>query len=258
MQCKKFEFTASAYVDRQLPEVEAAEYRSHLSACNDCRLHLVEIEQVSLLFRDFEEPETPRELHSYIMTEARRHSNHEISFAQRAVEWLTKLNPRLVAYTTGLVLSVFSFGILLSSFKPIPVESLSRGALMESEQAAIFPVISGSDREYHSYNGLPAGDGADADENYYQLPRVLDNSALVSFSYTAYKQGGNETMSALVEVDEDGRAKLVDMIDTPKDSFLIEQLWWTLSNRTFQPATVSGHPVPTRIILLVERMDVSG
>lgn len=258
MECKKFELTASAYVDRQLPEVESAEYRSHLSVCDDCRLHLVEIEQMSLLFRDFEKPETPRELNSYIMTEARRHANKEINFGQLMVEWIAKLNPRLVAYATGVVLSVFSFGILLSSFKPISVESLSRGAIMESEQAAIFPVISGSDREYHSYNGLPADEGAPGDEHYYQLPRVLDNSALVSFSYIAYKQGGNEGMSALVEVDSDGCAKLVDMIDTPKDPFLIEQLWWTLSNRTFQPATVSGHPVSTRIILLVERMDVSG
>ena len=255
MECKKFELTASAYADRQLPEVEAAEYRSHLSVCNDCRLHLVEIEQVSLLFRDFEEPETPRELHSYVMMEARRHANKEISFVQLMVEWLMKLNPRLVAYSTGVVLSVVSFGVLFSSFKPIPVGS---SGIMEAEQVAIFPVISGSDREYHSYNGLPADEGSSGDEHYYQLPRVLDNSALVSFSYIAYKQGGNETMSAMVEVDPDGRARLVDMIDSPKDPFLIEQLWWTLSNRTFQPATVSGHPVSTRIILLVERMDVSG
>ena len=255
MECKKFELTASAYADRQLPEVKAAEYRSHLSVCNDCRLHLVEIEQVSLLFRDFEKPETPRELHSYIMTEARRHANKEISFVQLMVEWLLKLNPRLVAYATGVVISVVSFGVLFSSFRPIPVGG---GEIMEAEQVAIFPVISGSDREYHSYNGLPADEGSSGDEHYYQLPRVLDNSALVSFSYIAYKQGGNEGMSAMVEVDPDGRARLVDMIDTPKDPFLIEQLWWTLSNRTFQPATVSGHPVSTRIILLVERMEVSG
>jgi hypothetical protein len=254
MECKKFELTASAYADRQLPEVEAAEYRSHLSVCEDCRLHLVEIEQVSLLFREIEQPETPRELHGYIMTEARRRANREISLGQIAVAWLQKLNPRLVAYATGIVISVFTFGVLFSSIKPIPVGSRT----MEIEQVAIFPVVSGSDREYHSYNGLPPDDGSPADDHYYQLPRVLDNSALVSFSHIAYQKGGSEGMSAMVEVDSDGNAKLVDMIDTPKDTSLIEQLWWTLSNRTFQPATVSGHPVSTRIILLVERMDVSG
>jgi hypothetical protein len=65
-------------------------------------------------------------------------------------------------------------------------------------------------------------------------------------------------MSALVEVDSDGRGRLVDMLNSPNDPYLIEQLWWSLRNRTFQPATVSGHPVPTRIILLVEKVDVSG
>ena len=253
MECKKYEFTASAYADRQLPETEAAEYREHLSVCEGCRLHLVEIEQVSLLFRDVEQPETPRELHSYIMTEATRRANREISPRELMIEWLQKLNPRLVAYTTGIVISIISFGTLFSSFKPIPV-----GGITETEQAAIFPVISGSDREYHSYNGLPSDNGSTEDEHYYQLPRLLDNSALVSFSHIIYQKAGNAGMSAMVEVEPDGRARLVDMIDSPEDPYLIEQLWWSLSNRTFQPATVSGQPVPTRIILLVERMDVSG
>jgi hypothetical protein len=253
MECKKFESMASAYADRQLPEAEAAEYRGHLSACDGCRLYLVEIEQVSLMFRDVARPETPRELHSYIMMEATRRANGEVSLRRRMVEWVQKFNPRLVSYTAGVIISVISFGMLFSSFRPIPV-----GGITETEQAAIFPVISGSDREYHSYNGLPPGNTSAEDDHYYQLPRLLDNSALVSFSHIVYQKGGNAGMSAMVEVEPDGRARLLDMIDAPEDPYLIEQLWWSLSNRTFQPATVSGQPVPTRIILLVERMDVSG
>lgn len=252
MECKKFELIASSYADRQLPEVEADEYRAHLSVCADCKLHLAEIEQVSLLLRSSQQPETPRELRSYIMTEATRRAKREINLSHLMIEWLQKLNPRLVAYTAGIVISVVSFGVLFSSFKPIMA-----GEIPGTEQAAIFPVISGSDREFHSYNGLPP-DGSTEDDHYYQLPRVLDNGSLVSFSHILYQKAGNEGMSAMVEVEPDGRARLLDMIDTPNDPYLIEQLWWSLSNRTFQPATVSGHPVPTRIILLVERMDVSG
>jgi hypothetical protein len=65
-------------------------------------------------------------------------------------------------------------------------------------------------------------------------------------------------MSALVEVDSDGHGTLLNVIDAPQDPYLVEQLWWSLRDRTFQPATVSGRPVSTRIILLVEKMDVSG
>ena len=61
---------------------------------------------------------------------------------------------------------------------------------------------------------LPAGktvlvilpdSGSTDTQQYYQLPRVLDNSALVSFSHIAYQKPGNQGMSALVEVDPDGK-----------------------------------------------------
>jgi len=253
MECKKFELAASAYLDRQLSETDTAAYRTHLSTCADCSLHLEEIEQVSLLFRDVSEPETPRELHSYVMTEVKRRARQEISLGQRLLGGLLKFNPRVVAYTAGLVISLTSFGTLFSSFRPIPV-----GSIVETEQVAIFPIVSGSDREYHSYNGLPSDTTVSEEENYYQLPRMLDNNALVSFSHLVNQRSGNEGISAMVEIDSDGRANLIDVLGGPKDPFVVEQLWWSLHDRIFQPATVSGRPVPTRIILLVEKVDVNG
>ena len=188
-----------------------------------------------------------------VMREVPGHARKEITVEQRAVGWLTKLNPRLVAYSAGSVISAMLFALVFSGFRPIPVP-----AVEANETALIFPVVSGSDREYHSYNNLPQDADATPEEHYYQLPRVLDNSALVSFSHTVYRNPGNEAMSAMVEVDSDGRAQLIDVLNAPKDPYVIEQLWWSLRNRTFQPATVSGHPVPTRIIMFVEKVDVSG
>jgi hypothetical protein len=252
MECKKFELTASAHLDRQLDEREAIEYRRHLLTCDGCRLRLAETEAVSLVLKTAEHPPVPRELRSYVMTEATRRARNEISLAESLVLWLQKLNPRPIAYATGLIISVLSFATLFSSFRPIPLGGT------ESRQVAIYPIINGSDREFHSYNNLPP-DASSADSlHYYQLPRVLDNSALVSFSHIAYQKAGNQGMSALVEVDSEGRGSLVDVLDAPKDPYLIEQLWWSLQDRTFQPATVSGHPVPTRIVLLVEKVDVTG
>jgi len=253
MECKKFELTASAYIDRQLGEMEAVEYKEHLSGCPCCRLHLTELEEMSLVLRKTDQPEVPRELRSYVMNEATRRAKNEISFGESVVLWLLKLNPRPVAYAAGLVISLVSFTSLFSSFRPIPL-----GATPTVQAAAIYPIISGSDREYHSYNNLPQDGNSSDSTNYYQLPRVPGNSALVSFSHIAYQKAGNQGMSALVEVDSDGRGTLVDVLNAPKDPYLIEQLWWSLRNRTFQPATVEGHPVPTRIILVVEKVDVSG
>jgi len=255
MECKKFELAASAYIDRKLKEVEANEYRLHLLSCTGCRIHLAETQAVSLSLKSTDRPELPRELHSNIMREATRRARKEITFSELVFEWLLKLNPRPVSVAAGILISVVSFTSLFSSFRPIPLDGLGP----RNEAAAIYPIISGSDREYHNYNNLPPLDSASAtSSDYYQLPRVLDNSALVSFSHIAYQKPGNQGMTALVEVDPDGRGRLIDVIDPPSDSYMVEQLWWSLRDRTFQPATVSGHPVPTRIILLVEKMDVGG
>ncbi|MEN3330720.1 MAG: putative zinc-finger [Blastocatellia bacterium] len=253
MECKKFELMASAYLDRQLTDAEMVAYRAHLSACDDCRLHLVEVEQASLMLRELPPLDTPRELHSYVMREVASRARKEISIEQRAVAWLMRFNPRLVAYSAGFVISAMLFALVFSGFRPIPVP-----AVEANETAMIFPVVSGSDREYHSYNNLPQDKDSALEEHYYQLPRVLDNSALVSFSHIVYHNPGSEAMSAMVEVDPDGRAQLIDVLNAPKDPRVVEQLWWSLRNRTFQPATVSGRPVPTRIIMFVEKVDISG
>jgi hypothetical protein len=252
MNCKKFGMTASAYIDRQLAEDEMTAYREHLSECFACRLDLAETEAASSILRRADHLEAPRELHSYVMSEVSRHAANEVGVFQRFFEWVLKLNPQPIAYASGAIISLVLFGATFASFRPIPLSGV------RVVDVAIVPAIHGSDSEYHSYNNLPPDKSVAASEHYYELPRVLDNSALVSFSHIAYQKPGNQGMSAMVEVGEDGRAKLVDVLDSPKDPYVIEQLWWSLRSRTFQPATVSGHPVSTRIILLVEKMDVGG
>jgi len=248
-----FKPAASSYLDRQLSEIEANVFEGHLSICADCRAHLAETERVSLMLRQADRPSVPRELRSYIMTEAKRRSSGEVTVGRRIFEWLLKLNPRPVGFAAGAAVSTLLFGVLFSVAKPIPTN-----AVASTQEVAIFPVVSGSDLEFHMYNDLPPDAETDEANHYYELPRVLDNSSLVSFSHIAYQKPGNEGMAALVEIGLDGSAKLVDVLAAPKDPFMIEQLWWSLHNRAFQPASVSGRPVATRIVLFVEKVDVSG
>jgi anti-sigma factor RsiW len=252
MQCKKVESLTSAYLDRRLSEREASAFHSHLSECGPCRSYLMEVEEVSLALRRSDHPEAPRELRSNVMNYLERRAKNQISAGERVTEWLMKFNPRPMSYAAGVVASTILFAFLLSGLKPIPATGT------KVERAAILPVMSGSNIEYHAYNDLPRDNASSDDGQYYQLPRVLNNSALVSFSHIAYQKAGDEGMAALVEVDADGSARLVNVLDEPGDPYLVEQLWWSLSNRTFQPAIVEGHAAPTRIVLLVEKMDVGG
>ncbi|HVF89941.1 MAG TPA: zf-HC2 domain-containing protein [Blastocatellia bacterium] len=257
MNCKKYKLMASDYLDRQLSREDSVDYLSHLEGCADCRAYLEEIGETSLILRRLEEPRPPEELQSYIMTAVARRSSNESDFGQRSFEWLLRLNPLPISYLAGALASVVLFTFVLSAFKPLPVLGAD-GRQIISIPVIAGPVVKGSEPEYNSYNNLPPNAASTGNQNYYELPRVIDNGSLVTFSHIAYDKVGTESMSALVEVSSDGHAELLEVLEEPRDPVLVEQLWWSLSKPTFQPARVEGRAVPTRIVLLVEKVDVSG
>jgi len=257
MNCKKYKSIASDYLDRRLSQEAAIEYVSHLEACADCRAHLEEMRETSLVLHRLEEPDVPEELHSYIMTTVSRRSSREMSLRQRTFEWLLRLNPLPISYLTGALASVVLFSFVLSAFKPLPVLG-EDGRNIISIPVIAGPVVTGSEPEYNSYNNLPPNAASNGNQHYYELPRLIDNGSLVTFSHIAYDKVGTESMSALVEVSSDGHAELLEVLEEPRDPALVEQLWWSLSKPTFQPARVEGRAVQTRIVLVVEKVDVSG
>ena len=249
MNCKSSKLKASAYLDGQLNGEEYAFYRGHLLVCPGCREHLAETEITSMMLKRVGRVDVPRELRSYIMTAVEKESAAGINFGQRALYWLLSLNPKPLSYATGVVASLLLFAFMLSGFRPIPV---TKGSI---SQTFVLPNVTSSGAEYRSYNDIPAGH--DLVENY-QLPRVLGNDAVVGFSNLAYKKPGNETMWSLIEISPDGRGNVVDMLQEPNDSNMVEQLWWFVTEKSFQPALVEGRPVPTRIVFVSEKIDVSG
>ena len=257
MNCKKYRLMASDYMDRQLSEEDSIDYVSHLEGCGDCREYLEEIRDTSLVLRRVEEPEVPGELKSYIMASVSRRSSRGVSLGQRAYEWLLRLNPLPISYLAGAMASLVMFAFVLSAFKPLPLTG-DDGSRLIAVPVITGPIVTGSEPEYNRYNNLPPTTASTGDESYYELPRVIDNGSLVTFSHIAYDKVGTESMSALVEVSSDGHAELLEVLDEPRDPELVEQLWWSLSKPTFQPARVKGRAVQTRIVLVVEKVDVSG
>jgi Putative zinc-finger len=259
MKCKKFESRASEYLDRRLDQNETIEYRSHLSVCEDCSLQLAETEAVSLALKRSVVPETPRELYSYIMTEVERHAGREISMEQRLYEWLLRLNPRPLSYATGVVVSTILFAFILLAVKPIPIMGSASAA---TRHADAIQKVTSPEEEYNAYNDIPSDGGLDDTDHSYELPRVLDDSSFVSFNHISYEQPGSDGIAFIVEVSPDGRGELVEVLSDPPNNppspQVVEELWWSLSKRTFQPAMVEGRPVSTRIVVLVEKMDVRG
>jgi hypothetical protein len=258
MSCKEFALLASNDLDETLSVREAMLYHAHLAACAPCRARREELRRLSELFREVRSPEVPRELHGYVMTAIERRVRGDISLHQQANEWLLRMNPKPLSYATGVVLSVILFAITLAGIRPIQVGAESpRLSAVTYLLAPPPPIVSSDQIEFNLYNDLPTN-ASITNEDYYELPHVNDPSSLISFSHIAYQKPGNEGMAAVIEVEKDGRSRLLNVLDEPSDPTVVEQLWWTLSKPTFQPATVEGQPVSTRIILLVEKMDVDG
>ena len=250
MVCNEFKWSASLFVDRQLGAHEAAKYQAHIDTCADCRLRFAETRQMSLMLKGALRPDLPEEIHGNVMTAVRMRSAGEVKLAWKVIDLLQKLNPRLVSYAAGALVSAVLFGITLAGLKPIP----SGGGMV----ASYTPGITVSDGVYHLYNDLPPDSGLGEFNHAYELPRVVDSSSLISFSNVAYQKPGDEGAAALVEVMPDGRGKLLEMLEEPSDPNFIDELKWSLSKRPFQPAIRSGQPVQTRIVLLLQKIDVSG
>jgi hypothetical protein len=236
MKCKEYKSMASAYIDRELDEGLATAYLEHVGTCSDCRVHLEEIQQVSLTLKRNETPHVPLELHSYVMNAARRERSGEYGLEQRAIDCLMKLNPRILSYTTGAVISTFLFVVTLGQFTSIHTIGQSTG-----KELGAFRVTSGSSLAM-----------------LYKLPAGTDDGSMVKFSNVAYQEPGDEAAVVLVQVTPDGRGTILEVMSRPRSPYLIEELERSLSNNMFGPALISGKPTTTTFVLLVEKVDIIG
>ena len=248
---------ASAYVDQEINAHEARETRAHLAICPLCRRYLQELEETSLLFKGIPRPEVPRELRGYVMTAIEGRAAGELSLRQRLMEWMLKINPRPFSWATGVVTSILLFAATLSGFRPIPVDTSKLTAL--PPPPPIIERIIGTDDEFKALNG-GAITVSIADNQQYELPQMDNPEEWGSFSRIAYQKPGNESMAALLQIEKDGRARLVKVLDDSKDPMVVEQLWWILANPlpTFKPAMINGEPVTTQVVAFFEKVDIGG
>jgi hypothetical protein len=251
MRCKEFQIEASGYVDGQLGPGETVRYHAHLSTCADCRAYVDQLDRLGDLLRTVGAVDLPRELHGNVMLAVRSRARGEAGVKQRLVELVQRFNPQMVSYSAGAVVSGLLFALTLAGFRGIPVS----GPIAHP----YIPGAPGSIEQLNVSNKVQPGEGARVENQSYELPRVADNGSLVSFSNVAYRKRGDEGAAALVEVMPDGSGKIVEILEEPNDPRVMESLRWSFSKtKAFQPAIVSGRAVPTRIVFLIQKMDVIG
>ena len=228
---------ASAYIDRELIREELGDYEAHLSRCQACRKHLAETERVSLTFRLSEKPDVPREMHPNVMIAVRRLSSGEATIGQRIFEFILKMNPRLVSYTTGAVVSAMLFMFTLSQFKPIP--------LMKSygESTHVIPVKVVTSPQYE----LPAS---------YTVPNLNEDGSLATFLAIPSHEKGDEGAAMLLQVTPAGDALILEVWEEPRDPNLIEELSRSLNKKPFKFESTQFQNAP--VVFFYQKIDISG
>lgn len=255
MVCKGSSQDTSDFVDSRLRGEKLADYLHHISQCEHCRTELHEVESLGEELRRMGSVFAPINLHQRVMSRVRELASPRPSIAYRLYRQLRPCfsfrasRLQVASYSIGSVASVLLFFITLVGLSPIPGPRVTYAA------TEVTPV-NGTLKEYLSYNNLEPAE-SDFESDTYQLPLVTASSSLVSFSHIAYNDSGHDGASALIEIAPDGRGRIVRMIQQSSNPKLVPFLEWSLSKRPFKPAMISGQAVPTRIVLLLEKMDVA-
>lgn len=256
MRCEEVCNYASEYIDRQLDDETRDGVVLHLSRCAECAAHVDDLRAMIVSIGGLSAPEPPEDLFDRTLLALDRESEPEMTIITRrhfrlrphytgnlvqiAKQILVDYEFKLIAYSIGLVLTFGLFGGVLASMRPL----MSLSPFMSPSQHAVWmsPVearVLGSFATVHS------------------LPRIAATSELPETALTAAEL---DNLVILAEINPDGRGEIVQVLSHPADAQAVGRLAVAMNQpHAFVPAyAVSGRPIPSRVVLFVERMDILG
>ncbi len=240
MNCSYLRQNASFYIDRQLSPEENQTVFLHLNSCTACFDHVDELKQTTQLLQALKTVAPPPDLAKAIV--AQLNAAHACKPAKPSVKyWLANTffynRPQYVSYAASFVLTCLLFTSVIHSFKPGLITDI-RGTVT---------VIFGNEETLY----LPS-------------PPIFDTLASVESSKAlddlakAQVLSQEQDLFLVADVSSKGKAKLVQIVDSPKNDKLERRLGNVLKKASFKPATKDGKPVNSRLFLLIQTIDVRG
>lgn len=241
MNCTTVKKESSAYIDGQLQLAKSRRLEAHLTTCARCADHIKELRFISQGLGQLPPPRVPARLLSDTL-EAFDTLNRRRNIFGDAIRRLTKIaffHPRAVSSVASLVITTSLFVAVLSNFKPLPE--------MEFEYHREPITLSTVQFNLLNQGALPApGAGV------YTIPRVQHSSGLDAFlDVTKSSQ-----VVLITQVQSDGRASVVDVVGSSARSSISDAFRESFQGLRFHPATSSGRPVATQLVLLIQKLDV--
>jgi hypothetical protein len=264
MLCREVRNRTSEYLDRRLGETHRRAFDEHVAGCASCDRRLDETRAAIELLREAPAPRPPSGMLASTLRAIDRTVEPRLAIVasppRRRVRPLAggllafcgrlvvDYEFKLIAYSVGVVVTFALFTSTLAGLRPIwqIAQSLRQEPMiwMSSEEAAAL--------------GIPTPAGVTTVA--YTLPRVAEHGSLSQFAAYPGVQG-YEDLVVIAEVRPDGCASLVEVLSGPEDPEFVNELRIALNRPAFVPASavsVSGRPVSSRIVLLLQRVDIVG
>ncbi|MEW6730978.1 MAG: hypothetical protein AB1489_06555 [Acidobacteriota bacterium] len=238
MNCSTSRQQASIYLDRQLEAAANQEFFYHINSCTDCFEYVDELRQTSQLLQQLGPATAPKSLQADIINNLKTARSSE-PVSRNFLGWLRNFilyKPQSISYATGFVVTCLLFVGLLYGFDP---------------QFRFHRQI--EDQLVNVLN--PTNEIIPVNET---LPSVRPSSAIVELTVQAYQQTPSKDLFVVADVSTEGRAQLVQLVDAPENPQLERHVAAVLKRASFKPATRYGRPIHSRMLLLIQTIDVRG
>lgn len=258
MNCEELQREISSYVDDALTPAARASCNAHLTRCPACRQRLIDTRTITRGLAHLARPEPPVDLassiHHALAIEAAAVSSGELTLPAHEIvrRWL---RPRLMPYTIGALTSVMLFACMFAAV--LPYMRALRG--LESGEATTF-VRSDWTGPYDVR--LPVSPEMYASSRFEfsaQSPSLNPKGALASLAWSRTREiTSDDEMVVVADVFSDGNASLADVVMPPRNSRMLDDIQKAFrSSPAFVPASLDHRPQTMRVVLSIQRMDVT-
>lgn len=227
MNCTQVRKNASLYVDHQLPAPLLQQMTDHALTCAECSKYIEQIRHNIRLLANIEAVAPPAKLKSDIIAKA---SSKKRELSSLIYNFALYTKPKLTGYSVGAVVTCLLFFTVLYQLKP--TFRLSKD--FEDKLIAAITVPEEPLRD--------------------TLPRVELANPIVELTFG---NNNREDIFVITEVSMQGEAKLIELVDSPNNA-QFENVAAALKRASFKPATKAGKPINSRILLLIQTIDVRG
>lgn len=260
MKCAEFENLLALNADGASPEADGS-LSLHLDGCPLCRQKKDDYAEIRLQLRRLVAPKYPTAARNELRNALRAEIGREILPKTRLSGYFTAwLQMRLVPYSIGVAVSVVvGFGLLTTMFNG----HLQRSDIPAARSGDGPPVILASNRR-SSGDGfsLTAADVVSSRMQFAQVsPSVNPEGALIALTKSLVRgEMKDEEVVVVADVFSNGLATISEVVESPKDKRIVEDLEKALANdpnyAPFVPTVIEHRPEYMQIVLKIQNVNV--